>query len=342
MRRAGIVLATLVLLALHVAPAHAATTTTDLLVDSSAWSWRTVTGLEPSNVPAGDLAVQYDGQADPAKATFLHLDLSSLPAGATTTGLTLVLPLDPAVDQDASSAPVVACPLKGALVPGNGVDPAKEPAADCAHPIKGGYDAKAGAVGFALGALAQQWLTGPNNGIVVRPDPAAAVPGVLPFQLDFQGAGAVIARATVTVPDAAPEPTQGSTSPQPVPQPPALPVVVPPLPLPTAEPVPAPSVVAQPQPSAQVVALPVARTTVVRAAGRASATGFALATALGALLLALVGWSVGEGGNTRAFARAERRALDRFRPELARVRQPRQIRQGRRPAVSAASTVTSS
>ena len=350
MRRAGVLAAALLPLVLTT-PAHAATT--DLLVDSSAWTWRTLTGLEPSNVPAGDLAVQYDGQPGaPAKATYLHLDLSAVPAGTTATGLSLVLPLDPSVDQDASTAPVVACPLKGRIVPGSGVDPADEPAEDCSAPVVG--VAKDGAVRFDLTRLAATWLTGANNGtnngtnngIVVRPDPAAALPTVLPFQLVFQGPGAVTATLTAPDPVAVVDEPVAPVDPG-VPEAPgvaaapALPGVVPPVmpPALVSGPQPAPAVVAPPAPAAQPVAAPVARVALTRAPARASEGGFALAGALGALLLGLVGWSVGENADVRAYARAERRRLDRVRLAVA---QPAQIRQGRRPVASAASTVTSS
>jgi hypothetical protein len=327
-------------------PAHASTGTVDLLVDSSAWSWRTLTGLEPSNVPAGDLAVQYDGQSGPpAKASYLRLDLAHLPAGTTASALQLVLPLDPSVSQDASTAPLVACPLKGRIVPGAGVDPAKEPAEDCTHPVAGVYDAKAAAVSFALGPLAQEWLAGTNNGVVVRPDPAAALPAVLPFQLVFQGPGAVTATLTTEVPDApvteAPTAAVDEPTAPAVALPPALPGGVPQVVAPTVQPAPAVAVAPQPAPQVPPAAAPVLRAALVRAPARASEGGFALAGALGALLLALVGWSVGENADVRAYARAERRRLDRLRLATP-VAQPVQMRQGRRPVASAASTVTSS
>ena len=50
------------------APARAAEETTrTVTVDAAAWSWRSIAPApvtEPSNVPAGDLAISYDGRPD--------------------------------------------------------------------------------------------------------------------------------------------------------------------------------------------------------------------------------------------------------------------------------------
>jgi hypothetical protein len=331
-------------------PAAAATTgetSVELGVQSSAWTWRqALPGVEPSNVPTGDLPVQFDGRPDapPAKATYLRLDLTALPAGASLSSLTLTLPLDPAVSQDASTAPLVACRLTGPLVPGEGVAPESEPAEDCTGAPTGRYDGK-GAVSFTLTAFARTWLTDGNNGVVVRPDPTAALPAVLPFQLSFQGPTSVTALATVVVPPTAPvvEPVLPPPATAPGPDVPSV-AVAPALQPPVPAPAPAPQVVA-PQvhevaPAVPAAVVPVVRTTSIRAAGRASAAGFALAGAAFAVLLALVGWCFGEAADPRVVARAERRRLDRLRMPVPLPAQPRQIPQGRKPFASAASTVT--
>ena len=57
MRRTVGVAATTCALLAPAWPAAAAEAPVELLVDASAWSWRqSVPGIEPSNVPAGDLA----------------------------------------------------------------------------------------------------------------------------------------------------------------------------------------------------------------------------------------------------------------------------------------------
>ena len=323
-----------------------------LPVEAAGWSWRpTLLAGEPSQVPEGDLAVQFDGRpdAEPAKATYLRLALGAVPVSAQVTRLTLVLPLDPAVDQDGAAGPVVACPLTGPLVEGPGSDPAKQAPADCTRPVPGAFDAVADSFAFDLTALAQRWSAGlPNHGIVVRPDPAAAVPSVLPFQLALRGASAITGRLTALAPTsvvAAPEepatvapappsvflsPTTGFASGPLLNAPAALP--------PAAAPLAPAEVRAEAPPAVAPPAVPVVRTL---APLRASQAGLAAGTCLGLLLLLLVGWSLGDLADPRAFVRAERRRRDRLsRGLLVRPAQPRQRRQGSRPLNSAASTVT--
>ena len=357
MRRAtscGVLLLTVAPVLFSTPAAQASEDQRALAVDASAWSWRRVVPAgqplgEPSNVPAGDLAVQFDGQpgAAPAKATYLRLALGDLPSGTVASAMTLVLPLDPSVSQDGSSAPLVACRLAAPFVTGEGVDPAKEPAEDCSGAPAGSYDAVGKTVSFTLTPLVQKWLSGaPNDGLVVRPDPAAAVPAVLPFQLTFLGAKAVLGHLTAVLPEPG-----AVTSPAPasnVEQPP--PLYVAPQPGLASGPfvqgpvqsVPGPPVLVAPgvatTPSAVPQAAPVRHS---RAARADSQGGFAAAIVLGLLLLVLVAWSVGEQAHPLAFARAERRRRDRIArgPVVVPV-QPMQTRQGRRPASSATSTVT--
>jgi hypothetical protein len=321
----------------------------ELLVDSSAWSWRQSVPQgqpvsEPSNVPAGDLAVAFDGRQDPpAKATYLRLALGDLPAGSTVTALRLVLALDPAVDQDPSRAPLVACSLKGVFIAGSGVDPAKQPAESCTGAPKGVYDATTQTVSFALTAVARSWYAGqPNYGVVVRPDPAATAPSVLPFQLAFRGAPSIAGQLKVALPvqDQAPVETPVAPAP-PVASGPAPIALAPfaPAPLPTEPPA---AVVPLPTTAAQPEVARITRTALeipnVRAAGRASTAGFATAAALGLLLVVLIGSSLGAQADPMVRAREERRRLDRLR--LLPLGQPVQIRQGRKPESSATSTLT--
>ncbi len=335
--------------------ALAAESQRSLAVDASAWSWRKVTpaglpGGEPSNVPADGLAVQFDGRPDvaPAKATYLRLALGDLPSGTTALGLTLVLPMD---DGQSEPGPLVACALPTPFVVGAGVDPAKQPAEDCADAPVGTYDPVAESIAFDLTAQANAWLSGsPNNGVVVRPDPTVAFPEALPYQVTFTGATTVTGLLVAALPDVVVAPP--ATSPKaPVAQP--GPVVAPipgfasapvtesftppmPAPVPAAPPAVAPAPVAAAPPVA--AAVPVVHS---RAAGRASQAGLAAGGLVGLVLLGAVGWALGDSADPRTFARAERRRRDRLaRGPLVLSRQPRQIRQGRKPLSSAASTVT--
>lgn len=347
-------------------PALAADAT--LTVDASAWSWRRLApaGLpaaEPSNVPAGDLSVAFDGRPDaaPAKATYLRLALAGLPAGTAPTNLTLVLPVDPATGQDPAAAQVVACRLRSAFVTGEGVDPSVQPLEDCTGAAPGVYDAAKGTMSFLLTTAAVEWLSGtPNTGVVLRPDPAAAAPAVLPFQVNFTGPATVVARLSATSPAIEVPPSAGPVSGPALPPAtvlvpgsgdPVLPALAPaPAAVPVAEApgvLPAPAVAAVPL--SALVAAPTVTPVQVRAARRASEAGLAVATLLGVLLLALVGWTLGADAHPMAFARTERRRADRLRRGqlvVAPVARPQasgqvaQRRQGRRPASSAASTVT--
>jgi hypothetical protein len=83
------------------------------------------------------------------------------------------------------------------------------------------------------------------------------------------------------------------------------------------------------------------------AAVGASVSGLAVALLGGLLLLATAAWSLGDTTGLRAFARTERARRDRLRhgalvvPASVPAQPVRvQIRQGRRPLSSAASTLT--
>lgn len=319
-----------------------------LAVAASAWTWRpTLPVGEPSNVPRGGLAIQFDGRpsAPPAKATYLRLALGSAPAGSTVMRLTLVVPLDPSVDQDGAAGPVVACALAGPIVAGEGVDPSTQPAEDCTAAVPGRYDAAGNALVFDLAGLAQGWLDGQfNHGVVLRPDPAAALPAVLPFQLTLRGPGDIAGRLALRVPDAAPVmPEQAPVEPV-APAFPQGPISSGFVPAPSPELVAAPPVAAPLPPATAEVraAVPAPAAPVVRTIAplRASQAGLAAGLCLGLLLLLLAAWSLGDAAHPRAYVRAERRRRDRLARTLVLSAQPRQRLQGSRPINSAASTVT--
>jgi hypothetical protein len=330
-----------------------------LAVDASAWSWRTVVpaGLpatEPSNVPQGDLAVQYDGRPDaaPAKATYLRLALGALPPGTDVTTLTLVVPLDTAATQVGTAGPIVACALAKDFPTGQGLDPTTMPAEDCTGAPVGTIDPVAQTLSFALADLADRWLSGgANHGVVLRPDPASAAPDVLPYQVTFAAPKLVQGLLTAQVPDVVTPPAveppavvlppYAAPAPQVAPLPGLFAPQPAPAPAPQAAPQPAPVVVAPPQ--APSAAAPVAFVPpVLHAATGSSQAGLVAGVVLGLLLLALIGWSMGDAAHPRAFVRAERRRLDRLAVGPIVLVQPPAVqrRQGRRPLSSAASTVT--
>lgn len=341
-----------------------------LVVDRSAWSWRSQTAAlparEPSLVPAGRHAVAWDGQPGvAAKATYLHLDVPALPAGATVDGLTLALPLDPAADQvDPGGIRLVACRLLADFPAGEAADPATMPEEDCTDAPVGEYDEAAGTWSFPVTGLGRSWLADPaaNHGVVVRPAPDYAVPTDLPFQLVFAGASEISARLLTSLPAAPPaapaEPAERV--------PPALDLgagfaapptggetVLPPLvtaPVPQAA---GPAPVTAPVTAGPPAALPSVPSTQLAAARTSPGAVAVLAGAVAVLLLA-VARVVGNTAGPAAFARAERAGLDRIRlraplatgalvaapPVAALPAQVPQRRQGRRPISSATSTVT--
>ena len=248
----------------------------------------------------------------------------------------------------------MACRLKAPFRPGTGSDPATMPAEDCSESAKAVYDPAAGAFTLLLTGFAADWAAGaPNDGIVLRPDPAAAVPAVLPFSLALKGAAAVTGRLALTLPPAADSAPVASEVAPPAPAPGPAVVAAPLLPVPVAPPAAGPQLAPTTAPVAPPVAEVAApRQAATRAPFRASTAGFAAAGALALLLLGLIGWSMGEMADPRWFARVERRRLDRLVrgavvvPAETRVAgrrrsaQPTQSRQGRRPRSRATSTVT--
>ena len=362
-------------LVLSASPALAAATSSTVEVDKAAWSWRKtvpVPGLpvsEPSQVPPGGLAVAADGdvQGRPAKATYLHLDLSAIPTSALVSTLTLTLPLHPdAESSGADGARLVACALLDDFRPGEATDPAAMPKDDCTGAPEGTYDDKAGAWVFDLSALASTWVAQPgtNAGVVVRPAPDYALPEGAPFQIVFSGAAKVRAElaydvlpAPVVVPETTDAALGGGMDVGTAPPPPlssgSAPVPAPPR---RAPPVTAPAAAAAPPQAPALVPVPLREPSL--ASARTSPTAlWALAAMVGLLLLA-VARVAGDTYGPRAFARLERERLDRVRlrapialiapvlplesrqPVASLRRQVPQTRQGRRPIASATSTVT--
>lgn len=341
---------------LGAAPAHAATDV-ELVADASAWSWRRLAPAplpvsEPSDVPAGALAVAFDGQPGTAsKATYLRLALDALPAGTTLSSLSLVVPLDLAASDDPATSPVVACRLAADFPQGEGLDPSVMPEQDCTGAPVATFDEAASALVVDLTSAGTSWLSGvANTGIVLRPPVDVAAPDVLPYQLVLGGATTVVGRASVTLPvstpvapvEPAPLPPVEAFQPD-VAAPPVLPGVV--LPPPAPAPVEAPQAAPSAAPVPQAVAPVVVRRPL--AAVGASASGLAVALLGGLLLLAVAAWSLGDTTGLRAFARAERVRRDRLRHGALVVpavlpAQPARMhtRQGRRPLSSAASTLT--
>ena len=340
-----------------------------LEIDRSAWSWRRAVpalGLpaeEPSQVPPGGLAVaaDLDPAGNPAKATYLHLDLAAVPATSQVAALTLALPLHPAEDDlDAADVRLVACELKAEFTPGEGLDPATMPEADCTTPAVGAFDPTTRTWAFTLTGPAQGWLQDPtsNHGVVIRPPVGHALPDGRPFQVNFVGPAEIRAELEVSVPAAAPgTPPVDEPTPPPVhvEQPPVVSGGMPAIPGGSLE---SPTLPTPPQ-SAPVIAPPVASAPVaavppsVRVLAPARSTTGALwsLAALVALLLVGVARVVGNTAGPAAFASLERQRLDRIRlatpgqvetklvPDAPAVHVP-QRRQGRSPISSATSTVT--
>lgn len=321
--------AALPLLALA-APAAAGTTTSELLVDRSAWSWRKalpgpIPTVEPSGVPAGGLAVAHDGRPDapPAKAAYLRLDLGDLPQGGRVSDLAVALPLHPGGDSsDSTGVRLVACRLLADFEPGEGVDPAAMPEEDCTDAPAGAYDEAGQQWTFALTDLATAWAADPssNHGFVVRPAPDHALPADLPFQLDLAGPEAVRAQLTVVV--AAQAPVGGGGTVEVVEEPPpaveptttelggwagGVSTPAPPMDVTGPVPVTAPAATAAPTPVVGVRALPV-----LPASEPATGTLWALLAAL-AVLLAGVARVASDTAGPVALARLERQWLDRVR-----------------------------
>jgi hypothetical protein len=355
-------------LALCAAPAEAAQVdAVSLVVDRSAWTWRhpvPAPGLpveEPSQVPAGDLAVASDGDPGgrPAKATYLRLDLTPLPAAAEVSALSLSLPVDTAAQSVVpDGVRLVACRLLADFTPGEGTDPATAPKEDCAGAPEGRYDAAAGTWSFALATTAQQWALdrGSNHGVVVRPAPDYALPDGVPFQIVFEGAAQVRAALSFTVPAPAPD-VQAVTPPDAtggtaVAAPPSVPLSAGSAPLGDLAPPAAPALAAPPAAAPAAAAVVPAAAARPRPTASATTSPGALAALGAAVLLHLLAVArvVDDTQRPRAFARVERARLDRVRlrapratPVVVEQPLPRQVPQplqGRRPISSATSTVT--
>lgn len=363
MRRSSVLAAVALgtLTATMAAPAWASVdTTVTLPLSASGWSWAPPGGapLPASTVgAAGDLVVGYagDSSGNPSAKAYLGFDLADVPAGAAVLSAPLTLTVDAAARSNVQPAgnTLRACLTAGAWVPGEGSDPAKQPKDDCSVSSAGSYDATSGTYRFEIASLLDALRLTPERGIVIGPAAGYVAPSGTPFQLSFVAAK-TLATAALDLPAVAvPEPAV--TSAPPVSTPPASsggsgwtasPGVVSGV-IAGGTPPSAPQpVVAGAQPPAALPPVPVsvANRAEIRAALARSATpptGFWLAGALGALVLGLVSWAVGDTTSQR---RAVRAAMRRREVALALQAQRRAAAPARavrlRPARSAGTAGT--
>jgi hypothetical protein len=288
-------------------------------VAQTAWFWQrlapSVVSPEPSNVPAGDLAVAADASGAATKQSYVQLDLSTIPARATLDALAVTLSVDPAATNVTAAPPALtACPVTGVWSSGVEGDWAARPAHDCTTSSPGVYDATAQTYRFDLMALAPTWLAATNRGFAIVP--GASTPGA-PFQVSLLGQPAVSVDYTVP---AAPAPTAPVVRPA---APAAAPVVPAPVPQPAPyAPAPALSGVtsddalpaeSSPAPRRPVVAAPARRSvragvSIPLAAEGAPSAAFLLALLAGGAALAGTAVLVAEDSLTPATAIARRRA----------------------------------
>ena len=292
------------------APALAVATSpqeTTAPIASSAWFWKHVASAagtpadplsaqEPSQVPAGDLAVAADVQGQPTKETFLAFDLSDVPAQAELAFVSLRMPLDTAATQMGQTQQSLrVCVPTAGWPSGAGNDWSRKPAENCGIQTKTSYDATTSTYTFDLGALADALLAPDATGIAIGPAPATAA-AAAPYQLVFKPATAVTLAIAWTLPAAASTPA-GSSS-QPTNAGPVTPVPVPAV----GE----PSVVTAPvTPSQQPVVAGAAKPVQVARAATAAFPvpspdalpgGFLLALVAGALVIAALAALLHESG----------------------------------------------
>ena len=291
-------------------PALAVATSSDeatAQVASSAWFWKHVASAagtpadplsaqEPSQVPAGDLAVAADVQGQPTKETFLAFDLGGVPSQAQLTSVSLRMPLDPAATQMGQTQQSLrACVPTAGWPSGAGNDWSRKPNENCDVQTKMSYDATTSTYTFDLGALADALLAPDATGVAIGPAPTTAA-AASPYQLVFKPATAVTLAVAWTLPASA-SATTGSPS-----QPTDARVVAP-VPV---SPVVGPSVVTMPATPSQlpVVAGDAKPVHVARAATAAFPVpspdalpgGFLLAVVAGALVIAALAALLHESG----------------------------------------------
>ena len=337
--------------------------TVALSVASSGWSWN-----PPGAVPvpassvgaAGDLLVGYAGDSGgaPSAETYLQLDLSAIPAGGSVASIPVMLTLDAAAHnvQPTNNA-LVACLTAGDFKPGEGTAAADQPKDDCSVSSTVVYNETAGTYSFDAAAFLDSWKQAGVANVVVRPPVGYTLQSQdSPFQVSFTAAK-VAATAEVQLPDVVPPPPAGGGSSTPplssggqsaggfTSGPGLGSVSVPPPSGPVVAPAPAPQTAPVAQvPPAQAPAMSVASAADIRAALAGDNTppsGFWLAGGLGAIILGLVSWAVGDtrsqvrvlraGERRRAAARAA--LLARQQAGGAAPATPRRVRStGARPA----------
>lgn len=201
MARRLVVLMALVLLALAVVPAAGASAEgAPVTVDRAGW-WTKAQGVAdpvvggtplagvipatpvPPSVPEGTYPVTaFGGEAQSSAAIGFTIDA---PAGTTVQKLVLQVASDPAGDQNASSAAILACPITDFWGETENGKYSDVPAADCSKGAKG-TRADDGVWSFDLTAVAGAWFdqfgTLSQNGVLLTE--GADAPGT--FQVAFQ------------------------------------------------------------------------------------------------------------------------------------------------------------
>jgi hypothetical protein len=170
-----------------IAPAHASGETSKVVVGMSAESWYASAPEGVCSSPVGCPAPLSGGMVYPPDTlhigaaageetarTYVRPDLSQLPAGATTLGAELTLPVS-SEQSDGTSSPqlasVKACLATQPVPDGTAGDLAGQPDVDCTVSTIGSYDAKANAVTVDLVDFVNAWQSGvARNGVALIPD----------------------------------------------------------------------------------------------------------------------------------------------------------------------------
>ena len=255
-----------------------------------------VPALPTPDVPDGDFPVAVRaGQAD--RETFLHLDTSVIPHGATVPKLVLLLTEDAnGGNANAESARIEALAVKSYFADGSkGASFDSRPDVDTSSASAPGVRGAGGAWTFDITPIVQKWADGTlaNNGIgLVASSPTPADT----WEVVWIGTGAQGPRTegTVQVPAPAPPPASGSSA-APTPAPAATVELTPAPPLTPAPAVASPPATALPQ----IETPPVHPIQTIAAAGRsrhgiAGALWLALLLVLGFVLASMV--ALGEAG----------------------------------------------
>ena len=310
---------------LFASPARADTPTTAVLVQST-WFWREQvtnvggSGLSPPSplsdpsVPSGDLAVAGpEANNQPDKETYLEFALDSIPPGSTITSFKVRLPVDPnatSIAPTATAPPIIVCTPKGNWSGGPGGQPfSAKPDEACATDAPKVTSSDGGKTYVTdIASIAQQWIEpgALNNGIAITNDPhnvSTAYQVAFGPSAALQGLSAAVtylAPSTQAAPVAAPAqssaptpPSGGATSeiaPLPGPSSPAV----------TSSPEPALDVSTTSVPAAGGPATPLAAApaparprAALASASSIPPVGFWIIAVLLAMLLALVGASLG-------------------------------------------------